>query len=123
MTASQVEIKRGIAFQFVLDVSSYSLPSGVTWKAALVNPSTNTRYESNAPTGSGDLTFAWPSGLTQAGAIDTTCTNGTAQMTVGTYNLEVYTSDFSDMGTLYERFRVVDSNLLAQEITVTTPTT
>ena len=119
MTAPQIEIKRGIAFQFVLDVSSYSLPSGVTFKAALVNPSTNMRYESNAPTGSGELTFVWPSGLTQAGAVDNTCTNGTAQMTIGTYNLEVYTSDFSDMGTLYERFRVVDSNLMAQEITTT----
>lgn len=122
MTIPQIEIKRGIKFEFTLDFSAYGpLPPGVSWKAALVNPSTNIRYEANNGTPeSGHVTFTWPSGLNAQGTINTTSINGTARMDVGTYNLEVYRSDYADMGTLYERFRVVDSSLLADSVTTQT---
>ena len=123
MTVSQVEIKQGIAKTFRIDMANYPpLQSGVTWKAALVNPSTNVRYESDEATKSGTVvSFHWPSGLVDDaedpdyGKMDESCPNGTAWMTVGNYNFELYTSDHSDMGVLYGRFHVVDSNLMAKD--------
>ena len=121
MTAPQIEIKQGKAFQFNLDVSAYpTLPTGVTWEAALVNPSTDMRYNAVAtPTGN-NVNFAWPSGLVDNasdpdyGKLDENAKDGTAWMSVSTYDLEVYRSDHADMGVLYGRFRVAKSNFMAK---------
>lgn len=120
MTAPQIEIKQGKAFQFTLDVSPYPLPPGVTWEAALVNPSTDMRYVANASVSGNIVTFAWPSGLVDDasdpdyGKMDTDNKNGTAWMSVATHDLEVYRSDHADMGVLYGRFRVTKSNFMAK---------
>lgn len=121
MTAPQIEIKQGKAFQFTLDVSPYPpLPPGVIWQAALVNPSTDMRYNAVATQTGGNVNFAWPSGLVDDasdqdyGKKDDAHPNGTAWMTVGTYDLEVYRSDHADMGVLYGQFRVTKSNFMAK---------
>ena len=121
MTAQQIEIKQGKAFQFNLDVSAYpALPTGVTWQAALVNPSTDMRYNAVATKTGNNVNFAWPSGLVDDasdpyyGKLNEDAKNGTAWMTVGTYDLEVYRSDHADMGVLYGRFRVTKSNFMAK---------
>ena len=121
MTAPQIEIKQGKAFQFNLDVSAYPpLLPGVTWKAALVNPSTDMRYNAVATQTENNVNFAWPSGLVDDasdrdyGKLDEDYPDGTAWMTVGTYDLEVYRSDHADMGVLYGRFRVTKSNFMAK---------
>ena len=121
MTAPQIEIKQGKAFQFNLDVSAYpTLPTGVTWQAALVNPSTEMRYNAVATQKGNNVNFAWPSGLVDDasdpdyGKLNEDAKEGTAWMTVGTYDLEVYRSDHADMGVLYGRFRVTKSNFMAK---------
>lgn len=121
MTAPQIEIKQGKAFQFTLDVSPYpTLPTGVTWEAALVNPSTDMRYVANASVSGNIVTFAWPSGLVDDasdpdyGKLNESAKNGTAWMSVATHDLEVYRSDHADMGVLYGRFRVTKSNFMAK---------
>ena len=126
MTAPQIEIKQGKAFQFNLDVSAYpTLPTGVTWQAALVNPSTDMRYNAVANQTGDNVNFAWPSGLVDVhtsddpteddyGKLNEDAKDGTAWMTVGTYDLEVYRSDHADMGVLYGRFRVTKSNFMAK---------
>ena len=126
MTAPQIEIKQGKAFQFTLDVSPYpTLPTGVTWQAALVNPSTDMRYNAVATQTGNNVNFAWPSGLVDVhtsddpteddyGKLNEDAKDGTAWMTVGTYDLEVYRSDHADMGVLYGRFRVTKSNFMAK---------
>lgn len=121
MATSQVEIKQGIAKTIKIDMVNYpTLPTEVTWVAAFVNPSTNERYLSDASTTQGTfVTFHWPSGLVDNpesedyGKFDESKPNGTAYMDVGVYNFELYTSDHSDMGVLYERFRVTASSLMA----------
>ena len=121
MTAPQIEIKQGKAFQFNLDVSAYpTLPTGVTWQAALVNPSTEMRYNAVSTQTGNNVNFAWPSGLVDDasdpdyGKLNEGAKDGTAWMTVGTYDLEVYRSDHADMGVLYGRFRVTKSNFMAK---------
>ena len=126
MTIPQIEIKRGIAFQFTLDTTAYPpLSPGVTWQAALVNPSTDMRYNAVATQTGNNVNFAWPSGLVDVhtsddpteddyGKKDDAHQNGTAWMTVGTYDLEVYRSDHADMGVLYGQFRVTKSNFMAK---------
>lgn len=121
MTAPQIEIKQGKAFQFTLDVSAYPpLDPGVTWEAALVNPSTDMRYMANASQSGNTVTFAWPSGLVDDasdpdyGKLNESAKNGTAWMSVATHDLEVYRSDHADMGVLYGRFRVTKSNFMAK---------
>lgn len=121
MTAPQIEIKQGKAFQFNLDVSPYpTLPTGVTWQAALVNPSTDMRYNAVATQTGNNVNFAWPSGLVDSysdpdyGKLNEGAKDGTAWMTVGSYDLEVYRSDHADMGVLYGRFRVTKSNFMAK---------
>lgn len=118
MTAPQIEIKQGIARSIKMDFSTYpDLAQGVTWMAAFVNQSTDMRYVANVSQGQHEkeIVFTWPSGLDpETLELDDEAPNGTAHMSVGTYNLEVYTSDLSDMGTLYERFRVVKSNLMTK---------
>lgn len=123
MTAPQIEIKQGISAEFAFDTTGYpTLASGVTWEAALVSPQDNKRYEADKPTSTeaNIVLFKWPSGLiddpedADYGKFDEDAPNGTAYMSVGTYNLEIYTSDHSDIGVLYERFRVVASNLTAK---------
>lgn len=121
MTAPQIEIKQGKAFQFNLDVSAYpTLPTGVTWQAALVNPSTEMRYNAVATQTGDNVNFAWPSGLVDDasdpdyGKLNEDAKDGTAWMNVCTYDLEVYRSDHADMGVLYGRFRVTKSNFMAK---------
>lgn len=110
MTAPQIEIKQGIAKSFTLDVSEYPATTA-HWKAALINPATRMRYESDAPVeNDGNVTFTWPSGLNEG---EEEAVNATVKMTVGTYDLEIYLDDHSDMGTLYGGVRVVKSNLTA----------
>ena len=89
--------------------------------AALVNPSTDMRYLCDTPQVSGaNINFPWPSGLVDDasdqdyGKMDEDHKNGTAWMTVGTYDLEVYRSDHADMGVLYGQFRVTKSNFMAK---------
>ena len=126
MTAPQIEIKQGKAFQFTLDTTAYPpLSPGVTWQAALVNPSTDMRYNAVATQTGNNVNFAWPSGLVDVhtsddpteddyGKLNEDAKDGTAWMTVGTYDLEVYRSDHADMGVLYGRFRVTKSNFMAK---------
>ena len=113
MTAPQIEIKQGIAKSFTLDVSEYP-PTEAHWRAALVNPSTNMRYESETPVeNDGNVTFTWLSGLNSG---EESKENTTIKMSVGTYDIEIYLSDHSDMGTLYGGVRVVKSNLVAENV-------
>jgi hypothetical protein len=109
----QIEIKQGISKSFTLDVSEYP-QTEAHWKAALVNPSMNMRYESETPVEKdGNVTFTWLSGL-NSGEEDKD--NTTIKMSVGTYDLEIYLDDHSDMGTLYGGVRVVKSNLVAKNV-------
>lgn len=129
MTIPQIEFKQGISAEFAFDTTGYpTLASGVTWEAALVSPQDGKRYKADKPTSTEPniVLFKWPSGLDDRETIEgvanpnygkldpTEPHNGTAYMSVGTYNLEIYTSDHSDIGVLYERFRVVASNLTAK---------
>lgn len=117
MTAPQIEIKQGIARTLTLDVTNYpELESGVEWIAALVNQSTKMRYvaDNEEDLSENIKVFTWPSGLDNNLNLDDEHQNGTAWMTVGTYDLEIYPSDRSNIGVLYQRFRVATSNLMAK---------
>lgn len=121
MTAPQIEIKQGIGHKHFIDTTNYPpLEGDATWKAALVSPSTGMRYEADVTHEGAVYTFAWPSGLiddesnADYGKLDDSKPNGTAHMSVGTYDYELYTSDHTAMGSLYGRFRVVKSNLMSK---------
>lgn len=121
MANQQVEIKRGIGFKMIIDTAIYpALATGATWKASLVDPSTGMRYNATVTANGTIHTFSWSSGLVDDtesadyGKIDENTKDGTAHMSVGTYDFELYTSDHTAMGTLYGRFRVVDSNLMSK---------
>jgi len=108
MAAPQIEFKQGIEARLSLNVSDYP-PTTATWKAAITSKSSNMRYESEPPVvDAGIVLFKWPSGLN---AGEENKKNATIKMIVGTYDLEIYLSDHSDMGTVYGGVRVVSSNL------------
>lgn len=114
MTALQIEVKQGYAKSLLFDKSEYPEVEA-SWKAALVNPSTNMRYVADATDDGEIICFTWPSGLKQSQGkwvLDDDNKNGTAHMDVGTYDIEIYLDDNSDIGTLYGGARVVSSNLM-----------
>lgn len=112
MLSPQIEFQQGISKTMSLDNSEYGVSA--TWIAALINPSTNIRYVANTTIENDMVRFTWPSGLDANLNIDPSQPNGTAHMSVGVYNLEIYTSDLKDIGVAYEAVRVVSSNLMAK---------
>lgn len=116
MTAPQIEIKQGIAKSLLFDKNEYP-EVDASWQAALVNPSTDMRYVADTTDDGEVICFTWPSGLKEVqGKLvpDDNYPNGTAHMDVGTYDIEIFLDDRSDMGTLYGGARVVSSNLMTE---------